>query len=447
MLDALHRHVVQPLVAFKRRSRHLADLRFLERSQYDSPAEVRARQLAMLRVALKHAYDTVPYYRTAWDAAGVRPEDVATLDDLARLPVLTKADIRGHNDALVSTAFDRATLRVKTTSGSTGVPLKIHLDERGAQWKTAATLRADEWSGWRRGERVAKVWGNPEYKHHGLRGRVVNAVVDRANYLDTIQLNDDRIREFVTALRRHRPGLIFGHAHSLYLVACRLKAMKVDDIRPHGVISTAMPLHGWQRTVIEQVFGVPATNRYGCEEVSLIACECERHAGLHVAAESVYTEVEPDGRLLVTDLSNFAMPLIRYRIGDVVTTTAAPCPCGRGLPLLATVEGRDADYVLTPAGNLISGISLTENFATQIPGTAQLQIVQETRTRLLLRLVKDDQFTEASRRKIAALVLDLFGPTMTVETEFVDAIAQEASGKYRFCVSHVATDHLRGLSA
>ena len=447
MLDALHRHLVQPLVALKRRSRHLDDLRRLERSQYDSPAEVRATQLTMLRATLRHAYDTVPYYRAAWDAAGVRPDDVATLDDLARLPVLTKADIRAHNDALVSTAFDRSTLRVKTTSGSTGVPLKIYLDERGAQWKTAATLRADEWSGWRRGQRVAKVWGNPEYRHNGLRGRLVNAVVDRAIYLDTIQLNDDRIREFVTALRRHRPSLVFGHAHSLYLVACRLRAMGVDDIRPDGVISTAMPLHSWQRTVIEQVFGTPATNRYGCEEVSLIACECERHAGLHVAAESVFTEVEPDGRLLVTDLSNFAMPLIRYRIGDVVTTSPTPCPCGRGLPLLATVEGRDADYVLTPAGNLISGISLTENFATKVPGTAQLQIVQETRTRLLLRLVKDEHFTEASHRKIASLVLELFGPTMTVETEFVDAIAQEPSGKYRFCVSKVATDHLRGLSA
>ena len=447
MLDVLHRHFVQPLVALKRRSRHLGDLRRLERSQYDSPEEVRATQLTMLRSTLRHAYHTVPYYRAAWDAAGVRPDDVSTLEELARLPVLTKADIRRHNDALVSTAFDKATLRVKTTSGSTGVPLKIYLDERGAQWKTAATLRADEWSGWRRGQRVAKVWGNPEYQHHGLRGRLVNAVVDRAVYLDTIQLNDDRIREFVTVLRGHRPGLVFGHAHSLYLVACRLRAMGIDDLRPDGVISTAMPLHSWQRTVIEQVFGVPATNRYGCEEVSLIACECERHAGLHVAAESVFTEVEPDGRLLVTDLSNFAMPLIRYRIGDVVTTSATPCPCGRGLPLLATVEGRDADYVLTPAGNLISGISLTENFATKVPGTAQLQIVQETRTRLLLRLVRDEHFTEASRRTIASLVLELFGPTMTVETEFVDAIAQEPSGKYRFCVSKVATDHLRGLSA
>jgi len=447
MLDVLHRHVVQPLVALKRRSRHLADLKALERSQYDSPAEVRATQLAMLRVTLRHAYDTVPYYRAAWDAAGVRPEDVTTLGDLARLPVLTKADIRAHNDALVSTAFDKATLRVKTTSGSTGVPLKVYLDERGAQWKTAATLRADEWSGWRRGQRVAKVWGNPEYLRLGLRGRLTNAVVERATYLDTIRLNDGRIRDFAAALRRHRPGLIFGHAHSLYLVACRLKAMKIDDIRPDGIVSTAMPLHGWQRAVIEQVFGTKATNRYGCEEVSLIACECERHAGLHVAAESVFTEVEPGGRLLVTDLSNFAMPLIRYRVGDVVTTSPTPCPCGRGLPLLATVEGRDADYVLTPAGDLISGISLTENFATRIPGAAQLQIVQETRTRLLVRLVTDEHFTEASRRKIAALVLELFGPSMAVETEFVDAIAQEPSGKYRFCISDVATEHLRGLSA
>jgi phenylacetate-CoA ligase len=447
MLDLLHRHVVQPLVALKRRSRHLRNLRFLERSQYDSPAEVAARQLVMLRATLAHAYATVPYYRTAWDAAGVRPDDVTTLADLPRLPVLTKADVRTRFADLRSTAFAGERVRIKSTSGSTGVPLRVALDERGAQWKTACTLRADEWSGWRRGQRVAKVWGNPEYKQFGLRGRMTNAVVDRAIYLDTIQLNDARIREFAAKLARHKPGLIFGHAHSLYLVACRLKAMKVNTIRPNGVISTAMPLHSWQRAVIEEVFGTKATNRYGCEEVSLIACECERHAGLHVAAESVLTEVEADGRLLITDLSNAAMPLIRYRVGDVVTLADKPCPCGRGLPLLATVEGRDADYVLTPAGNLISGISLTENFATLIPGTAQLQIVQESRTRLLVRLVPDDKFTEASRRTMAALVFDLFGPTMTFDTELVDAIPQEPSGKYRFCVSKVATEHLRGLSA
>ena len=451
MLDTLNRNFVQPFIAAKRGSKHLRYLAELERTQFDSPEQIRARQLRMLQAQLVHAYATVPYYRRTWSAAGVHPSDVKSLADLAHFPILPKADVRTRAEELHSSAYANAKVRTKTTSGSTGVPLRIVLDERGAQWKTACTLRADEWSGWCRGQRVAKVWGNPEYRHFGLRGRLTNRFVDRAVYLDTIGLTSPRIAEFAAALRRHRPGMIFGHAHSLYLLACALKKSKIGDIRPNGIVSTAMPLHDWQRVVIEEVFGVPATNRYGCEEVSLIACQCERHAGLHVAAESVYTEVDGKssgtGKLLVTDLSNAAMPLIRYEIGDVVTLSDAPCACGRGLPVIERVEGRDADFVVTPAGSLISGISLTENFALHIRGAAQVQIVQETTTHLRVRLVKDDSFSDASHRQMEALVRDTFGPTMRFDVEFLDAIPQEPSGKYRFCISKVAADFMKGLSA
>jgi len=242
----------------------------------------------------------------------------------------------------------------------------------------------------------------------------------------------------------------------------------IDDIRPNGIISTAMPLHDYQRKAIEQALGTPVTNRYGCEEVSLIACQCERHQGLHVAAESVYVETASGGRqpadsepiqradarrspntgpLLVTDLVNFAMPLIRYQIGDVATLSDTPCSCGRGLPVLEKVEGRDADYVVTPSGSLISGISLTENFAVLIKGAAQVQIIQETITHLRVRMVRDPIWDAESERQIRDLVLKTFGPTMTYDLEFVDLIPQEPSGKYRFCVSKVSAEYLKGLSA
>ena len=453
MLDALNRHLVLPLIAAKRRSKVFQYLRQLERSQWDSPEVVRARQLTAVQAQLRHAFATVPYYRRAWAAAGVHPDDVTSLDDLRHFPVLTKADIRAHAAELFSEAYRGRTVRTKTTSGSTGVPLAIKLDEPGAQWKSACTIRADQWSGYRLGQRVAKVWGNPEYRHFGLRGRITNALVDRAIYLDTIGLTEGRIKAFAADLRRHKPGLLFGHAHSLYLLACALKKGGIDDIRPNGIVSTAMPLHDYQRKVIEDVFGVPATNRYGCEEVSLIACQCEKSQGMHVAAESVYTEIQPragaqdSGPLLLTDLSNFAMPLIRYKVGDVVTMSGKPCSCGRGLPCLETVEGRDADYVVTPTGALISGISLTENFAVLIRGAAQVQLIQETVTHLRVRMVTDDRFTDASRAQVAKLVADTFGPTVRHDLELVDAIPQEPSGKYRFCVSKVAAEYLRGLSA
>ncbi|MBX9581391.1 MAG: phenylacetate--CoA ligase family protein [Gemmataceae bacterium] len=448
MLDFLNRNLMHPLMARRERSRHLDYLRVLERTQYDQPAVVRARQLAALKVQLRHAHATVPYYRTAWRAAAVHPEDVRSLADLEAFPVVTKADLRRHERDLISSAYDAAKLRLKRTSGSTGVPLNIRIDEPAVQWKTACTIRSDQWSGWRLGQRVAKVWGNPEYRQFGLKGWLRNLLLDRAVYLDTLDLTADRIAEFAKAIRRHRPGLIFGHAHSLYLLACSLKKAGVDDIRPNGIVSTAMILHDWQRAVIEQVFGVPVTNRYGCEEVSLIASECEAHHGLHLNADSVHAEVPKDGRLLVTDLTNRAMPLIRYQVGDVVVPSGGrDCRCGRGLPLIERVEGREADYVITPAGRLISGISLTENFALLIPGTAQVQIVQESLSHLRIRMVSDAGFGDAGRRKVAGLVREVFGPGVRFDLELVDAIPQEPSGKYRFCISHVARDHLQALSA
>ena len=450
MLTTLNRNLVLPLLAHKRGSQHLRYLSQLEQTQFDPPEVVRARQLGQLRQVLQHAFDTVPYYKRNWTAAGIHPSDVGSLVDLHHFPILTKNDLRGAGDELLTTqvpAKPRAAWRIKRTSGSTGVPLAIRIDEPAVQWKYACTLRSDQWSGYRLGQRVAKVWGNPEYQQFGLRGRLMNHFVDRAVYLDTLNLTAERMAEFVRTVRRHRPGLIFGHAHSLYLLAAHLKKQTIDDVRPNGVISTAMPLHQWQRAVIEEVFGVPATDRYGCEEVSLIACQCEKHRGFHVAAESVFTEVAADGKLLVTDLVNFAMPLIRYQTGDVVKVSGQVCDCGRGLPIIDSVMGRDADYVLKPDGGLISGISLTENFALHITGAAQVQIVQETITHLRVRLVKDDQFTDASREQIAKLVVDTFGPAMRHDVELVDAIPQEPSGKYRFCISKVATDHLKALSA
>ena len=458
MITFLNRNVMQPLLARKDRSRHLEYLRFLEQTQYDPPEVIRARQLAALKVALNHAWDTVPYYRAAWTKAGVHPSDVRTLRDLEAFPVLTKSDIRRHERALISSCFDPAKLRLKRTSGSTGVPLNIRIDEPALQWKAACTLRSDEWSGYRLGQRVAKVWGNPEYRHFGWKGRLRNFFFDRAVYLDTLNLTKDRIAEFANRLLRHQPGLIFGHAHSLYLLACSLRKAKIDGIRPNGIISTAMVLHGWERTAIEKVFDCPVTNRYGCEEVSLIASECELHEGLHINSDSVYAEPNPstpsplrggvrEGSFLVTDLSNRAMPLIRYQNGDVVVGSGRACRCGRGLPMIERIEGREADYVLTPSGRLISGISLTENFALLITGAAQVQIVQDAIDHLVIRLVPDDEFGDASYRQIAKLVDETFGESVRYEVDLVDAIPQEPTGKYRFCISKVARDHLQAMSA
>lgn len=451
MLTWINRHFAQPLDAWRTGNRHLRHLRSLERSQYDTSETIAARQLAALQKMVRHAWDTVPFYRERWAAAGLRPDALRTLADLQAFPVLTKADLRQHGSQLRSDAFrDRPTI-AKTTSGSTGVPLTVHVNREAMAFKRACTIRSDQWSGYRLGSRVARLWGHGVAERGPLKARARRYLVDRERYLNTLDIDAERMHSFAESLERRPPGLIFGHAHSLYLFAAYVCKHFPGRIRADGVISAAMILHDWQRSVIEKAFGVPVTNRYGCEETSLIASECEVHRGLHINADGLYTEVasfkagESGGRIIVTDLINQAMPLIRYQVGDVVVPSTRACSCGRGLPLIEQVIGREADYVLTPSGTLISGISLTDHFATEVRGAAQVQIVQEELRCLRLRMVAGDEFGPTSRHQIESLVRKTFGPEMRYDLELVDAIPQEPSGKYRFCVSPVATAFIRDM--
>jgi phenylacetate-CoA ligase len=452
----LIRNVVGPLWAKWERSPYLRHLSWLRDHQYDPPEVVVSRQWRALKNLLRHAYRSVPYYRHLFDERGLSPSALQSPADFEKIPVLTKSDIRASGSALLSNCYDGIRLHRKTTSGSTGVALSIWVDDDSLQWKRACTLRSDEWSGWKLGERVAKLWGNPDYLRRGMRGRIRNAVLDRARYLNTLKMDEAALAHFARKLRKKPASLLFGHAHSVYLFAEYVRANRLTRLRPRGIITTAMVLHEWQRRTIENVFKCKVTNRYGSEEVSLIACECECHDGLHVNADGVYVEVLRDGRpagpgeagsVVVTDLTNRAMPLIRYQIGDVAVLSGRVCACGRGLPLLERLEGREADYVVTADGELISGISLTENFALHVPGLAQLQIVQEAVDRFVFRIVRGPEFGAASLQRIGALVAERFGPGVAHECAFVDRIPQEPSGKYRFCISRVANPFSRAREA
>lgn len=154
-------------------------------------------------------------------------------------------------------------------------------------------------------------------------------------------MDEEAMMDFHTAISRQRPTLLFGHAHSLYLFARFVQANNLSPIRPRGVISTAMVLHDFERALVEEVFGCRVTNRYGCEEVSLIACECEAHQGLHVNMDTLHFECLRDGKaagpgqagaVVVTDLTNHGMPFIRYLVGDTARMAAKPCSCGRTYP-------------------------------------------------------------------------------------------------------------------
>lgn len=444
LVDEFHYHVTWPLWTRRDHACLPAFVRELKRRQFDSATVIAARQAVMLRRLLQHAVATTSHYR---HCAGC---------DLSQFPILSKQAVRDHGEELLSSAYANTDLIEKKTSGSTGIPLRVRIATDDRAWKRATTVRSDEWSGWRRGQCVAKAWGNPEYRHFGVRGWLRNRLYERAVHLDTLRMDSGAVADFARQLMRRQPGLIFGHAHSVYLVAQHFQRLGLPAPRPSGVITTAMVLHDFERRLIEKVFQCPVTNRYGCEEVSLIACECEAHSGLHINTDSVFIEIIADGRpaqagepgkVIVTDLTNFAMPLIRYEVGDVARWQVGACPCGRSMPRLAAIDGREADFVVTANGDMISGISLTENFATLVPGIAQLQIIQEELDRFRFRIVRDRTFTDGSIATIATLVATRFGERTSFSCEYVDAISPEPSGKYRFCISQVAASRIGRAAA
>ncbi len=439
----LSRHIIAPLWAMKEGTPYLRHLKSLEGAKQRSLAQVRDDQWQRLKRLLIHAAGNTDYYADRFCNAGLDPTYINSWADFLRLPLLTKDDIRANKASMIARNTTKEQLVAKKTSGSTGVSVELFVDEDSAQWKRAVTVSYDRWSGWDIGAPVGAIWGNPEC-FQDWRAYLRNLLLARHIPLDTLKMGPETMRAYYHTLIRKKPVILFGHAHSLYLFARFLEEQGLEGIHPRGIISTCMVLHEFERTVIERVFGCRVTNRYGCEEVSLIACECP-HGNMHLNCDSLIVEFIRDGKpvppgepgaIVVTDLTNYGMPFIRYKVGDVgIPSTKTSCSCGCTYPIMDSLEGRVADYVVTPDGSYISGISLTENFAMHLPGVKQMQIIQEEIDYLTFRVVKGETFSEQTVADISRLAYERFGSAMRFAVEYVDSIQSESSGKYRFCIS------------
>lgn len=446
MMESLSRHLFYPLWDIKDRSQRLREWQALEKQQWWPADRLRMLQWERLQKLLAYAAEHSPFYRDLFQAHGISPDTFQNHDDLLRIPVTTKSDIRNNLDRFISDEFDRAQLVSAKTGGSTGVSLQLFFDEACQERRNAAQLLADRWSGWDLGMKKAAVWGNPPVAET-LKQKLRHHLLDRTIYLDTMNLNNTTMGDFVQRWREEQPGAVFGHAHSIFIFACYLRDQGITDLRPKGIVATSMMLLDHERKVIEQAFDCAVTNRYGCEEVGLIACECERHDGMHLNIPHVYVEfldgdnkpVKPGepGKIVVTDLNNFAMPLIRYRVEDVGVYRERACSCGRGLPILERLEGRVADFLKLPDGGQVAGVSLIERTLTKVPGVAQIQLIQQSMNKIVIKRVKGHDYSTVTDRKLVELMRETFDRQVEIVIHDVATIPQEASGKYRFSICKV----------
>lgn len=422
------------------------------RTQFLSSDELQSLQFQRLRSLLDHAYRQCPFYRERFDQAGLLPDDIQRLDDLAWLPLLEKRDIQRYRDSMTAQNWPRADIIPNQTGGSSGTPLSFFVHRDRLHSRAAATIRHNRWAGWNIGDKVAMLWGAPQDRPpNHWKDRLRNRLIDRRLFLDAGHLTEQRLAEFRRELERFRPRIIQAYAGAMVLFARYLQAQGATPYQPQAIVTSAEVLEPAERRRIEQVFACPVFNRYGCREVSVIASECEHHR-MHTMAEGLLIEVvtpngpaQPGemGSIVVTDLLNHAMPLIRYRIGDLGAPEVGRCPCGRSLPRLQSVAGRVTDFLVGSDGRLVSGVFLATYLVAHRPSLGQVQIMQEKAGQVLYRLVPGPAFRfgadidylhEETRRHL--------GADTVIDWETVEELKSEASGKFLFSRSSVAVDYL-----
>lgn len=450
----LVRNVSFPLSLWHRGE--LAQMRYLrefERTQFLTGEEVRQLQWRRLCLLLEHAYEQCPFYRRRFDRLGLHPGDLRDLDDLRALPVLEKRDIQEQGGDMIARDWPRGDLIANQTGGSTGAPVSFFLSKERKCSRAAATLRHNRWSGWQVGDRAAVLWGAPRDRpDDSWRTRLRNTLLREPLWLDTANITEESMAAFHRTLLRWRPKVLQAYARSAVLFARYLQARGLTPHRPHSIVTSAEVLEADERRLLEDVFGCPVFNRYGCREVSVIASECPAHRGLHVMAEGLYIEIETPhgpaapgemGAILVTDLLNRAMPLIRYRIGDLGAWTAGTCPCGRGLPRLERVAGRVTDFLVGCDGRLVSGVYLATYVVAQRPSLGQVQIVQQRAGAVTYRIKPGRDFSpESDLDYLRETTRQYLGAEAVVDNEVVPDLPAEPSGKFLFSRSTVTPGFL-----
>jgi len=448
MNPRLVRHIVFPLHEWIKGKPTFPWLEHLEKSQWSQPGRLAEMQWDRLRQHLQFAYDHVPYYRRLFDAHELMPSHVQTLDDLRQIPFLTRDLLRSEFEALKANAsLGRITRR--TSGGSTGEPAVILADMERMGFGEAVRLRAHRWFGLEPGAREICLWGSPieltkQDRLRALRDRLLNSRV-----LSAFHMNETQMATYAHAITRFRPEKIVCYAHAMYIFAryiTRVRWTAPSSLR--AIFTTAEMLFDFQRELIQQTFAAPVAVEYGARDAGLMAHQCPR-GRLHIAAEGILMEIEgagPDGlgEIVVTNLYSSAMPIIRYRTGDLGQLDSELCPCGRTLPCLKRLEGRRIDFLVTPDGRIMHPQAVVF-VLREVHPIREFQIIQEDLDHLTIKIVPAEGFTEATRRAILARVERVMGNRVLVEIELTEAISPSASGKYRFVISKVADRYLDGL--
>ena len=436
-------HVWPPLPA-SGNARVWSAYQSLTHSQWLAPQDLLERQLQQIRALLQHCRQHVPYYRDQFQKQAIEPEQIRTLADFQRLPLLYRHDAQRHAGALQARQLPQGTQATgaSSTSGTTGEPLRVLYTNVTRLWWAALFLRDLEWCEMDpRG--VIAVIRPMDQNIQSPKPRCVAGWQTGLNELIEsgpchILSTHAEPRQQMRWLLDVQPDYLLSSPSNLAHLANFPEAAKLHRLRGIQAVHEALP--DTTRQQIETRFGVPVRNTYSCEEAGYLASPCPAGHGLHVHAENVLLEVLDEnnqpcppgqpGRVVLTLLQNYRSPFIRYMIGDIATP-GPPCPCGRGLPLLTDIQGKTRPLLLLPNGQRRDPQVLMDLLIAQPLSRAfhQFQLVQESVDFFRIRLVPSPAYQATTATALEHTVQTHLGFAVTVQIELVDRIPLHPNGK------------------
>lgn len=401
------------------------------KNQFLNPENLRRIQEKRLRYIVNFAYRNSRIYKEKFKNAHITPSDIQTLDDLTKIPLITKEEIKEvFPDGIVTCGFTENTCKTETTSGSSGNMLKILHDPPAWSRCNAVVYRDLLGAG-------VRPWHKYSVMSHidvTFEEASKKSVFKRVLIIPEMMSEEEHVK----LLRIHRPHVVGGHPSLFVMMAKVIEKKGIEDVNPELILVGGEVAYPEYRRYIEKIFKCETFDKYGAYETYSISWECRHHKN-HIDADSVLVEFlregEPvaageRGEVVVTNLQNRAMPFIRYRLGDVGVPSDELCECGRTLPLIKEVEGKSDDFIVLPSGDLIPSRRVIPPFFAE-PRIGQFKVIQDRKTHVLIKISPLDGFTEEIEHKLLKDLERILGESMSVEIEKVDDIEQTGRGKFK----------------
>lgn len=411
-------------------------------TQWESPEEIKKRQLKRLKFIVDYAYRNTVFYHNKFKKAGIHPSDIQSLPDLKKIPITTKDEVINHREHMLVPGFSEKNSLKVTTSGSSGRMMEILQDSRSVAANEASVTRAYAAMGRRLfKDRIAYIRHISTDAAEQFQGKLVEFLTQTLG--KSLWLSSSLDEEvMIEKMKVFNPTVVAGYPSSLYMLANKMKELGIE-FTPRFVMSGGELLTHEDRAFIQSVFQCHVYDFYGAYELMVVAWECKKH-GMHIDADMNILEClaggedaapgEP-GEVVGTNLWYRAMPFIRYKVGDVASFKDDLCECGRGLPLMHMVEGRKDDFLVLPSGRLV-GPRAVKPLVMTFPEVDKLRIIQEKKDLILVKIVEKTEFnrTEELKQKLK----DVLKEDVTVQIDIVDDIPR-TTGKLRAVYSKVAT--------